>query len=165
MAKKLTRKELIKGGIGGAAALAALPLGGAVAFAAEGEAGEAVAVHVHFRLPARRSDGTPAGIVEVSEDAAGRKDALSGAGWDTNNADTPDPFFNCYFTQRGTLQGHEIRLHGAVLFATTPAFLGARITTTANLQTGELTWVFATIKPFPGSPFTVTGRGVVTKID
>jgi hypothetical protein len=158
---KLTRKELIKGGAVGAATLAALPLGGSIAFASKGEA---VAVHVHLRSRAVNNVGADAGSIDLNVDAAGREDALSGAGWDTNDADTPNPFNNCYFTQRGTLEGDDIQLHGAVLFTNTLAFVGARITTKANLKTGDITWIFVTTPPIPGSPFTVTGQGVVTKV-
>ena len=144
----VTRKELLKGGLAGAAAAAALPFAGSTAFASEGEH---VAVHVHARV-----SGAP-GSFDMNVDAAGKKGALSGAGWDTANADGSNQHSACYFAQRGKLEGDEIHLHGAVLLANNPANLGVPVKTTANMETGDVTWGFG--------PFTLTGHGVVTKID
>src|SRR5205823_5920672 len=96
--------------------------------------------------------------VDVNVDAAGRRDALSGAGWDVANADGSDVSSACYYTQRGELAGHELHLHGVVLFANETAFFGAPVTTVADLKTGDVTWTFAAFPPF-------SGQGVVTKID
>ncbi len=148
MPRKVTRKELLKGGVAGAAAVAALPFANSIVFASEGER---VAVHVHVRV-----SGAP-GAFDVNVDAAGTEESLSGAGWDSADADGSDQTGACYYTQRGQLQGHEIHLHGAVLFSNTAAFVGAPVTTSANLKTGDVTWIFG--------PFTLTGSGVVTKID
>lgn len=151
MAQRVTRKEFLKGGLAGAAAVAALPVANSVAFASEN--GGAVAVHVHGTVSSET-----AGTFEINVDAAGRKNALSGSGWDTDNADggPPQAFF-CFYSQRGKLTGNEITLHGAVLSANTAAEIGAPVKTTANLKTGEITWMFGTD--------TYKGTGVVTKIE
>lgn len=116
MAQKVTRKELlIKGGVAGAAAVAALPFANSFAFASEGGH---VAVHIHGHLNAvATTPPAPIPSADVNVDAAGRPDALSGAGWDNRDADSQDVTRACYFSQRGTLEGHEIRLHGTNLLA------------------------------------------------
>src|SRR5216684_555402 len=145
---KVTRKELLKGGLAGAAAVAALPFASSIVFASEGGH---VAMHVHARV-----SGAP-GSFDLNVDVAGKKEALSGSGWDSPNADGANQRGACIFAQRGQLAGDEIHVHGAVMFANNAANLGLLVKTTANLETGDLTWVFG--------PFTLTGRGVVTKID
>jgi hypothetical protein len=156
MPRKVTRKELLKGGVAGAAAVAALPFASSIAFASE-EGGH-VAVHIHGHLDAQpTTPPAPIPSADVNVDAAGRPDALSGAGWDNRDADSRDVSTACYFAQRGTLEGHIIKLHGTNLLANNPAVRGFRVKTTANLETGDITWFFG--------PFIFAGKGVVTKID
>ena len=50
--------------------------------------------------------------------------SVSGAGWDNHDADSSNVATACYFAQRGTLEGHVIKLHGANLLANNPAVLG-----------------------------------------
>jgi hypothetical protein len=144
----VTRKTLLKGGMAGAAAAAALPFAKSTVFASDGEH---LAVHAHARVT-----GAP-GSLDVNVDAAGKRDALSGSGWDTPDADGANQHGACLFAQRGELEGQEIRVHGAVLLANNPANLGVPIKTTANLETGDVTFVFGSV--------TFTGRGVVIKVD
>jgi hypothetical protein len=150
MAQKLTRKEFLKGGLAGGAAVAALPFANSVAFASED--GGPVAVHVHGTVSLGPDH------FEINVDAAGRKNALSGSGWDTDDADlnSAQPNF-CFYAQRGTLTGKQISLHGAVLYANTATEIGQPVKTTANLKTGEIIWKFGTD--------TFQGTGTVTKIE
>ena len=155
MARKVTRKELLKGGVAGAAAVAALPFANSIAFGSEGGH---VAVHIHGHLNAvATTPPAPIPSADVNVDAAGRPEALSGAGWDNRDADSSNVATACYFSQRGTLEGHEITLHGTNLLANNPAVLGFKVTTKANLKTGDIAWHFG--------PFIFVGKGVVTKID
>ena len=146
----ITRKQLLKGGVAGAAAAAVLPFTSSIVFASEGE-GHHAAAHVHVRVTG------PPGSFDVNVDVAGRTDALSGGGWDSRDADGSNQTSACIFAQRGALDGDELKVHGAVMFANNPSNLGAHVATTANLETGDVTWVFG--------PFTLTGQGVVTKLD
>ena len=154
---KTTRRELLKGGVAGAAAVAAIPFTNSIVFASEGSH---VLVHVHARV---QNPDPSIGAVDINVDVAGRRQldgslpALSGAGWDTADADAPDQSGACYFSQRGKLEGPEVKLHGRVFFFNDPANKGASVTTTANLKTGEITWTF--------DVFAFTGKGVVLKFD
>jgi hypothetical protein len=155
MAKSVTRKEFLKGGVAGAAAVAALPFANSIVFASEGER---LAVHIHGHLNAvATTPPAPIQSVDMNVDAAGRTDALSGAGWDVLDADGSNVASACYFAQRGTLEGHVIKLHGSNLLANNPAVLGFKVKTEANLKTGDITWNFG--------PFIFSGKGVVTKAD
>lgn len=148
MKKTISRKQLLKGGLAAAASVAAVPFVSSTAFASE-ENG--IAVHIHGTV----SNPTE-GSVEINVDAAGRRSALSGSGWDAENADATNQDEACYFAQRGTQHGDVISLHGAVFFSQTVAFRGAPVTTVANLETGHVTWTFGGV--------VFTGRGVVTKV-
>ncbi len=156
----ITRKQLLKGGLAGAAGLAAAPLTGTTAFALDGEQ---ILVDIHCRVkaaPTNPGGGPPA--VDISVQAAGRRASpvgspLAGAGWDTPDADAADQSAACYYAQRGTVDGTVVSLHGAVLFSNTPGFVGAQVTTTADLETGDITWTFA------GLVF--TGKNIVVKFD
>ncbi len=159
MKGKISRKQLLKGGLAGAASVAAMPFAGSVAFASKKNEENGVAVHINgtVRLTAA-GGGLPQGFpIEINVDAAGRASALSGSGWDTEDADASNQDGACYFAQRGRLQGDVISLHGAVFFSQTVGFRGAHVTTVASLETGHITWTFA------GLVF--TGNGVVTKVD
>lgn len=155
MARKLTRKEFLKGGVAGAAAVAAVPFANSMAFASTGEH---VAVHIHGHLLAQPTvPPAPIPAADVNVDVAGRPDSLSGAGWDNRDADSSNVGTACYYAQRGKLDGHIIKLHGSNLLANNPAVLGFKVKTTANLATGDITWNFG--------PFTFAGKGMVMKID
>lgn len=180
---RLTRKQLLKGGVIGAATLAALPLEASVALADERGRGHGkhrardgghVAVHVHGRVTGTGDAKDLA--FDLNVDAAGRRRGsgpvtpLSGAGWDSQqfDGDAARQAGSCYFAQRGMLMeehGDEtLHLRGAVLLTNTPGFLGAEVTTTANLRTGEISWRFRKTTA-PTFDFTFSGVGVVTKID
>lgn len=141
---KLTRKQLLKGGAISAASAAALPLAGSVALAA---AGNDESVHIHGTVT-----HPTLGAVEISIDAAGRRDDLSGAGWDDDPAH--GVVGACYFTQAGSRDRDTITLMGRVLFSNTSGFLDAPVTTTADRKSGAITFDFAS--------FIFTGIGVVT---
>jgi hypothetical protein len=154
MTRKLTRKELLKGGIAGAAAVAAVPFGNSVVFASE-EGGH-VFVHIHALV-----QNPSVGAFHINVDVAGRSQpdgslpALSGTGWDTADPDGADQSSFCLFSQRGQLDGRTVKVHGRVFIFNDPANKGASVTTTANLKTGEITWTF--------DVFVFSGKGVVVK--
>jgi len=161
--QKITRKQLLKGALAGAAGVAAIPITSSIALADEG--GQ-VDVHVHGTVKLTAPSGPPLNLpkgfpIEINVDVAGRRAdgsaPLSGAGWDTGDADASAQGGACYFAQRGRLDGHRVKVHGAVLFSNTHSFVGAPVHTTADLRTGEIVWTFG------GLVF--EGTGVVTKVD
>lgn len=162
--ERITRKQLLKGALAGAAGVAAIPLTSSVALADEG--GQ-VDVHVHGTVRLTAPSGPPLNLpkgfpIEINVDVAGRRTddgsaPLSGAGWDTGNADAHNQGGACYYAQRGRLKGDKVDVHGAVLFSNTPAFVGAPVHTTADLKTGEIVWTFGGLN--------FAGMGVVTKVD
>jgi hypothetical protein len=145
---KITREQLLKGGIAGAASVAALPFASSVALASDDET---AAVHVHGRVTGS------AGSFEINVDAAGRTHALSGSGWDTNDVNSSNQSSACIYAQQGEVSGRTITLQGAVMFAQEPSFVGALVKTEANLKTGHIKWIFG--------PFAFEGDGVVVKTD
>ncbi len=158
--KSITRKQLLKGGLAGAAVIAAAPLTGTTAFAEEG--GQ-ILIDVHCRV--RPTPGQPSSLpahVDISVQVAGVRAfpegvPLAGAGWDTPDADATDQSGACYYAQRGSLDENVVSVHGAVLFSNTPGFVGAQVTTTADLETGDITWTFA--------GFVFKGKNIVIKLD
>lgn len=164
--REITRKELLKGGVVGAASVAALPFARSVAFASNDDKGVVVHVHGTVRLTEAFGDLPKGFPFDISVDAAGQKSELSGAGWDNDKFDSPSATqsFACYYSQRGKLESDTIQLGGVVFLSNTTGFLGASVKTVASLETNDITWTFG---PGPSFPATVvlTGKGVVTKID
>lgn len=178
---KLTRKQLLRNGAVGAAALAMLPAGSIVAAADDDDGKGRLAIHIHGWLS---GTGTPVPTtvkIAVSIDVAGqrrRKDALeplTGGGWDPGVAGTNQTTETmvptgssgaCYFTQAGALDGDEVHLKGFSLFTnrTDVPEEGRQDTrqdvrdveTKANLKTGFVEWRLG------GARF--QGFGVVEKI-
>jgi hypothetical protein len=178
---KLTRKELLRTGAVGAAALALLPAGSIVAAADDDDGKERLAIHIHGWLS---GTGTPVPTtvkIAVSIDVAGQRrrrdglEPLTGGGWDpgvagTNQAmETMVPIGSsgaCYFTQAGTLDDHEVNLKGFSLFTnrTDLPEEGRQDTrqdvrdveTKANLKTGFIEWRLGVAR--------FQGFGVVEKI-
>jgi len=183
--EKLTRKQLLKGGAVGAAALAALPAGSLVASADDDddEDGGRLAIHIHGWLS---GTGTPVPTtlkIAVNIDVAGqrrRKDGLeplAGGGWDPGvvgtdqTKETMVPVGSsgaCYYTQAGALEGRTVHLKGFSLFTNRlpadleePARQDTRqdvrdVETKANLKTGFIEWRLGVAK--------FEGFGVVEKI-
>jgi hypothetical protein len=161
----MQRRDLLKLGAAGslAAGVATLTQTGAAAAAPKTVGG----VHLHATLK-ETTDSTFGGSLDriISIDVFGADDDLSGSGWDADvGADVTHPeqgdVSQCYFTQRGTLQGDTLTLVGRTLFATLPPDIGAKVTTTANLAAGEVRWVFE--RP-AGPPFIFEGKGTVARI-
>lgn len=178
---KLTRKQLLKRGAVGAAALAALPAGSTMA-AADDEGAGHLAIHIHGWLTLQ---ATPPSTVKIaiSIDVAGQRrrtdglEPLAGGGWDPGVAGTNQttrtmvPIASsgaCYFTQAGALEGDVVHLKGFSLFTNRlPADTEEAsrqdtrqdirdVETRANLKTGFIQWRLGTAM-FEGS-------GVVEKI-
>ena len=178
--KRINRRQLIKGGAGGALAMGVLAVGASPASADEGRRRGAIAVHIH---------GVLGGLV-VSMDVAGRPDDLAGAGWDsgvggagagmvprsgptsTDPTGTAGPVSACYYTASGKLEGDVVTLKGRSLL-TNRAWPGTadsedpqksdtradgrEMNATANVRTGAITF---SLSP-AGASFAGTGTVVV----
>ena len=124
MKKKVDRKQLIKGGAGGALALGVLGVGASPAAAGGGGDG-GLHIHVHGNL--QRYDVPSTTRLAVSFDVFGRADSLAGAGWDGGTGTDPTglvpggpppggPVGACYYTASGSLEGDTMTLVGRSLF-------------------------------------------------
>jgi hypothetical protein len=118
---KIGRRQLLKGGAGGALALGAL----AAASPASAAEGDGLHVHVHGNL--QGYGDTPSTVrLAVSFDVFGRANSLAGAGWDGGTGTDPaglvpggtppgGPVGACYYTASGSLEGRRLRLVGRSL--------------------------------------------------
>lgn len=175
---RTTRRQLLKSGAGGAAALAALG-GGATSAQAQGRTG--LHVHIHGVLV------NPAGVqLPINIDVAGRPDDLAGAGWDAGTGTTgvgmlpggpppAGPIGACYYTAAGQLVGDTVMLQGRSLLNNRPLSTqdvedpgksdtradGRLMEATANVDTGEIVWSL-TVPGATPVPFTGTGVVMVT---
>lgn len=172
--KKVNRKQLIKGGAGGAVALGAL---GAVE-AASASGRRALHVHLHGVLSGVTVPSTVK--LAISMDVAGRPEDLAGAGWDSGIGTTGSgmkpggpppggPIGACYYTASGSLEGSKVTLVGRSLVtnralptadAEDPGKSDTRadgrdMNATADLDTGDITF---SLSP-DGAAF--AGKGVV----
>lgn len=172
MENKVSRKQLVKGGAGGALALGVLGAGAAPAFAGGDDGG--LHVHVHGNL--QGYGATPSTVrLAVSFDVFGRDDSLAGAGWDGGTGTDPvglvpggsfpgGPVGACYYTAAGSLEGETLTLVGRSLFTNRALALadsedpgksdaradGRQFNGTVNVKTGEvLNWSLST----PGGTF------------
>jgi hypothetical protein len=119
---KIGRRQLLKGGAGGALALGALGLAAVPAFAADGSG---LLIHVHGNL--RGKAPTPSTVrLAVSFEVFGRANSLAGAGWDGGTGTDPSglvpggpppggPVGACYYTASGSLRGRTLTLVGRSL--------------------------------------------------
>ena len=125
---KIGRRQLLKGGAGGALALGALGLSAVPAFAA---AGDGLLIHVHGNLMGRGA--TPSTVrLAVSFQVFGRAGNLAGAGWDGGTGTGPagmvpggespaatppglGPVGACYYTASGSLRNGILTLVGRSL--------------------------------------------------
>lgn len=174
--KKVNRKQLIKGGAGGALALGAL---GAVEAAAAQPSGRgAVLIHFHGVLSGVSVPSTVK--LAVSMDVAGRLEDLAGAGWDSGLGTTgvgmkpggpppAGPVGACYYTASGSLEGSVVTLVGRSLVTNRPLTFadaedpgksdtradGRDMNATADLDTGHITFELS-----PGGA-AFAGEGVV----
>lgn len=173
--KKVNRKQLIKGGAGGALALGAL---GAVEAASASGRRRALHVHIHGVLS---GVSVPSSVkLAISMDVSGRPEDLAGAGWDSGLGTTGvgmkpggpppgGPVGACYYTASGSLEGSMVTLVGRSLvtnraLATADAedpgksdtrADGRDMNATADLNTGDITF---SLSP-DGAAF--AGKGVV----
>ena len=128
--KKVDRKQLIKGGAGGALALGVLGAGASPAAAHGGKGhdhGRRSGLHVHVHGNLQGYGATPSTVrLAVSFDVSGRADSLAGAGWDGGTGTDPSglvpggpppggPVGACYYTASGSLEGRTLTLVGRSL--------------------------------------------------
>ncbi len=158
--KKVSRKQLIKGGAGGALAVGVLGPGAAPAFAGDDDSG--LQVHVHGNL--QGYGATPSTVrLAVSFEVFGRDSSLAGAGWDGGTGTDPSgqvpggpppagPVGACYYTASGSLEGETLTLVGRSLFTNRALALadsedpgksdtradGRDFNGTVNVNTGEV---------------------------
>lgn len=178
--KKVSRKQLIKTGAGGALTLGAL---GAVEAASAQPSGRgALQVHIHGVLDV--VSGAPPGTqLAISMDVAGRPDDLAGGGWDSGLGTTgvgmkpggpppAGPIGACYYTASGGLEGSLVTLVGRSLVTNRPLALdddeepgksdtradGRDMNATADVDTGAMTF---SLSP-GGAAFAGNGVVVVT---
>jgi hypothetical protein len=176
--KEVSRKQLIKGGAGGALAVGVLGPGAAPAFAG---GRDGLLVHVHGNL--QGYGATPSTVrLAVSFEVFGRASSLAGAGWDGGTGTDPSglvpggpppggPVGACYYTASGSLEGGMLTLVGRSLFTNRALALadgedpgksdtradGRDFNATVNVRTGEvLNWSLspmgATFKSDPANP-------------
>ena len=122
---RIGRRELLKGGAGGALALGMLGLS-AVPALANGDDDDGLMIHVHGNL--QGYGATPATVrLAVSFEVFGRRDSLAGAGWDGGTGSGPTglvpggpppggPVSACFYTASGWLKGRTLTLTGRSLF-------------------------------------------------
>lgn len=152
--QKITRKDLLKAGVGTTAVAGLTMTGAGVAQASDKDA---VRAHIHVTF---EDAGGPGDDIKVRVTAHGTRDDLSGDGWDFETKPAggkPPSFTACYFTQEGYVRGNTIKLRGRTLFANDPDSLDVEVTTTANLSSGRVTWTFG--------DFVFKGRGTVVLED
>jgi len=178
---KIGRRELLKGGAGGALALGVLGLAAAPAFAANDDGGGGLLIHVHGNL--RGYGATPSTVrLAVSFEVFGRANSLAGAGWDGGTGTDPTglvpggpipggPVGACYYTGSGSLGGATLTLVGRSLFTNRALALadsedpgksdtradGRDFNATVNVETGEvINWSLspsgATFQSDPANP-------------
>ena len=121
---KINRRQLLKGGAGGALALGMLGLAAAPALA-EDDDDDGLLIHVHGNL--RGKAPTPSTVrLAVSFEVFGRAGSLAGAGWDGGTGTGPaglvpggpppaGPIGACYYTASGSLAGRTLTLVGRSL--------------------------------------------------
>ena len=92
---------------------------------------------------------------------------LSGNGWgattDATNPTQPVPVdgLQCFYTQRGSIQGDIVKLTGRMLLSGDPGDPGGTITTEANLVNGTIRWTGTLNKT---AQLLLEGTGVVIRI-
>lgn len=172
MEKKVSRKQLIAGGAGGALTVGVLGPGAAPAFAGTNDG---LHVHVHGNL--QGYGATPSTVrLAVSFDVFGRANSLAGAGWDGGTGTGPaglvpggpfpgGPIGACYYTASGSLHHGTLTLVGRSLFTNRALTLedseepgksdtradGREFNATVNVETGDvINWSLST----PGATFT-----------
>ena len=169
---KIGRRELLKGGAGGALALGMLGLAATPALAGEDDG---LLIHIHGNL--KGYGATPSAVrLAVSFEVFGRANSLAGAGWDGGTGTGPaglvpggltpplgaGPIGACYYTASGSLSNGILTLVGRSLVTNVasprdteePARSDTRadgrdFMGTVNVRTGHVSnW---SLSPFGGS--------------
>jgi hypothetical protein len=102
----------------------------------------------------------------INVDVWGPDSDLSGNGWGATalssdpNQPSPVDGLQCFFSQRGSLQGDVVKLAGRMLFSGDPADPGGTVATEANLATGEIRFI---AQANHALQFILTGTGVVIR--
>lgn len=178
--KKVSRKQLIARGAGGALAVGMLGPGATPGFAGEDNDG-GLQIHVHGNL--QGYGATPSTVrLAVSFEVFGRDSSLAGAGWDGGTGTDPSglvpggpipggPVGACYYTASGSLEHETLTLVGRSLFTNRALALadseepgksdtradGRDFNATVNVKTGEvMNWSLspqgATFRSDPANP-------------
>jgi hypothetical protein len=169
---KIGRRQLLKGGAGGALALGALALAAAPVLADDDDDG-GLLIHVHGNLQGYGATPSTARLA-VSFEVFGRGNSLAGAGWDGGLLTDPSGLVPggpppggtagaCYYTASGSLAGNTLTVVGRSLFTNRPIAIadteepdksdtradGRDFNGTVNVQTGEvMNW---SLSPMGGS--------------
>jgi hypothetical protein len=142
---KVSRRDLLKAGAGGAAA-GLLVMGAPRAARADDKDNEdALFVHIDGVVEGTEGEGT----FKIDIDVSGTADDLRGEGWDTDPDENPQNF--CIYVQSGRIRDKTVELQGKVQLANDPANLGLLVKTEMNTKTGRIVWTFG--------PFVFTGEG------
>jgi len=160
--ENLTRRKLLQAG---AAGTLAAGLGTVTKVAGAGaDPVKLGGIHVHGSLEQTAGPGGGIGRL-IDLNVFGPDDDLSGSGWDANpekvgasQPGKPDRT-QCYWSQRGSVQGHTVHLVGRNLLWQAPFDDGAPVIVEADLATGHIKWTTV-----PGPTFVFEGTGVVGRI-
>jgi hypothetical protein len=102
----------------------------------------------------------------INIDVFGPDSDMSGSGWgataDASDPNHPVPVdgLQCFYTQRGSVEGDIVKLTGRMLFSGDPDDPGGTITTEANLANGTIKWTGTLNKM---AQFVLEGTGVVMR--
>jgi hypothetical protein len=172
---RVNRRDVIRMGAAGGAALAGMGVRGA----GQASAAATNGVHIHGTLlvisdtpggPFARTATTQQTGPEIhfiiSIDAWGPDADVSGLGWgasadaaDMTQPARVDPIQRIY-SQRGSIRGDVVTLKGRMLFSNVPGDEGGPITTEANLTTGHIRFIAGNSL----SHAVLEGTGVVMRI-
>jgi hypothetical protein len=149
----ISRRDMLKAGAAGTVA-AGLTAGSGMNPALADDDGGPLGVQIHGTVS---GPGSPVPLL-ISVTVHGRRDDLSGDGWDVPDSGNPssDVIGACYYSQAGRIRRGKVRLSGTVFFANEPPSLAAEVTTVADLTSGRIKWTFG--------GFEFTGRGTVVRI-
>ena len=161
--ESVTRRELLKAGAAGTVAAGIATATGVTAAGAQ--AARLGGIHIHGSLQQSAGPGGGFGrIVDLT--VYGTDGDLNGFGWDANpqSAGSHEPAApdrtQCFWTQRGSVEGDTVKLRGRNLFWQNPGDDGAPVIVDANLATGHIRWE---TRPAEGT-FVFEGTGVVARI-
>jgi len=102
----------------------------------------------------------------INVDVFGPDSDLSGSGWgattDSTNPNQPVPVdgLQCFFSQRGSIEGDIVKLAGRMLFSGNPGDPGGAITIEGKLATGQIRFIATASKM---AQVVLEGTGVVMR--